>query len=373
MVFKLRFLRAGLVLAALMVFAAGCINQKASGEILIGAVWPFESNSSLFGEGADLAVKQINESGGVNGRMIRLVKVDDEASVVKGMSIAESFAESGEVMAVIGHRSSPVSIPTSKIYEDAGIIMLSSGSTAPDLTQKGYRYVFRNIPDVGAITRQLTLHAAANGHKRMVIYYTEDSYGISLANAFEDHARESGIAIVDRASYYGDVKGLARLHQKWKALDFDGIFVAQAMPEGAQFIADAGKVGIDVPFLGTNAMDSPLLAQIGGTSAEGTVVGTVFNPGDTSPETKKFVEDFQWVYGKEPLQYSALGYDAVRILAEAARQSGSADPAAVAEKLRSFKDWPGAAGLHSHNSNGDEIGAIVVKKILRNGKLEVIE
>lgn len=373
MAFKLRFLRAGLVLAAFVVFAAGCINQKSSGEILIGAAWPFQSNSSLFGEGADLAVKQINESGGVNGRMIRLIKIDDEASVVKGMSIAQSFAEEHQVMAVIGHRSSPVAIPTSKIYEDAGIIMLSSGSTAPELTQKGYKYVFRNIPAVSAITKELTLYAAKNGHKRMVIYYTEDSYGMSLANAFEDHAGESGIAIVDRASYYGDVKGLARLHQKWRALDFDGIFVAQAMPEGARFIADAGKAGIAVPFLGTNAMDSPQLAEIGGAAAEGTVVGTVFNPGDTSTETGKFVEDFHREYGKEPLQYSALGYDAVKILAEAARQSGSGDPAAVAEKLRSFTNWQGAAGFHSYDSSGDETGDIVVKKILRNGKLEVID
>ena len=370
---KMKFLRAGLLLAALVVLMAGCINQKASKEILIGVAWPFQSNSSLFGEGADLAVKQINEGGGVNGRVIRLIKIDDEASVVKGMSIAQSFAESREVIAVIGHRSSPIAIPTSKIYEDGGIIMMSSGSTAPELTQKGYKYVFRNIPAVSAITKQLTLYAAKNGHKRMVIYYTGDSYGISLANAFEDHAQESGITVVDRVSYYGDVKGLARLHQKWKAMDFDGIFVAQAMPDGAQFIADAGRAGIAVPFLGTNAMDSPQLAKIGGSAAEGTVVGTVFNPSDPSSETKKFVQDFHVEYGKEPLQYSALGYDAVKILADAILQSGSSDPAAVAEKLRSFTNWQGAAGLHSYDSSGDETGDIVVKKILRNGKLEVIE
>jgi branched-chain amino acid transport system substrate-binding protein len=243
-------------------------------------------------EGVELAVDEINGQGGINGRKIRLVVKDDEGTVTGGVTVAQSLIQIPDLVAVIGHRASFVSIAASAIYEEAGIVMLSPASTAPSLTQKGYQLVFRNIPSDAEIARQLALFAARQGHRRMAIYYSEDSYGLGLANAFEDHAKNEGIKIVDRISYYADGEDLERIAKKWSALDYDSIFVAHYMPDGAIFIADAVKAGISLPFLAGDAMDTPELYEIAGKAAEGTVVGSIFNPEVPRPETKSFIEKF---------------------------------------------------------------------------------
>ena len=367
---KMVFIALTLVLA-LLVLATGYLGTKSKGDIAIGVAWPFESNNSLFREGVELAVKEINQGGGIKGRNIQLVMKDDQASVAVGMAIAQSFAKERQVAAIIGHRNSFVSIPASRIYEEAGLVMLSPASTTPELTRNGYRSVFRNIPSDDEIARKIAIFCSQQGQKRMVVYYSEDSYGVGLANSFEDHARKAGVKVVDRISYYGGLKDLERLHNKWKALDFDGIFIAGGMPAGAEFIADGGQVGISVPYYAGNAMDSPLLQEIGGQAADGAVVGSIFNQDDNREEVKSFIENFTKQYNVPPGAYSAQGYDAVKLLAAAIGQADSLDSAALADHLRGLKNWPGVAGYHSFDQNGDDVGDLVVIKVLRDGKFQL--
>lgn len=348
------------------------LNSK-DRDIVIGVAWPFSVQDDLFKEGVELAADEINARGGINGRKVRLIQKDDEQTVTGGMTVAQSFTEVPNLTAVIGHSVSFISTAAANIYENAGIVMLSPSATAPSLTQKGYKYVFRNIPSDDEIARQLALYAARQGHRRMVIYYYDDSYGIGLANSFEDHARKAGIEIVDRFSYYADARDLNRLSEKWKALDFDGIFVAHYMPDGANFIADVAQAGISVPFFAGDAMDTPELWEVAGKAAEGTVVGTIFNAQDPREEVRSFINNFNAKYGKMPTPYAAQGYDAVNLLALAVKEAESSSPAAVAEKLRTFKSRPGVAGFHTFAENGDDIGNLVVKKVVKNGQFDYID
>ena len=342
-------------------------------DILIGVAWPFETNNSLFREGVELAAAEINAGGGINGRLIRLLMKDDQASVTRGMAVAQSFAENTAVVAVIGHRSSTISIPASTIYEDAGLLMLSPASTAPRLTQRGYKNIFRNIPSDDEIAKQLASFALEQGHQRMVIYYVDTPYGLGLANSFEDHAQELGIMIVDRITHYGGLKSLDRLHQKWQALAFDGVFLAQVLPGGAEFIADAGYLGFEVPFIGGNALDSPLLGRIGGKSAEGTVIGTIFNPADPRDKVQTFIDSFYKKHQIMPSAYTAQGYDALKLLAAAIEKAGVPATARIAEALRAFNNQPGVAGYHIFAENGDAVGDLVVLKVVQGGELKVLK
>lgn len=370
-----------LVTAALLI--AGCsgdslsgtravMAEKKQGDIVIGAAWPFARNDGGLWPGLELAVDEINASGGIDGRQIRIIQKDDDASVTKGMAIAQEFAENPEVVAVIGHRNSYISLPAASIYEKAGLVMLTPASTAPDLTQQGYKYIFRSIPSDAEIARQLAVYAAGRGLKRIAIYYVDDSYGRGLANAFEDSAIDNGIDIVDRISYYGDLKGLVDLRRKWEALSYNAVFIADSASGGAQFIADARRAGITMPFLAGNTMDSPAFYTAAGVAAEGTVVGTVFNPLDARPEVQKFVKAYRAKYQKEPSQYAALGYDAVNLLAASIKKAGTTEPAKIAEALRGLENWPAAAGLHTFDETGDEKGNLVIKKVIKNGKIELL-
>lgn len=356
-----------------LISLTGCMHRKRNNEIVIGVAWPFELKDNLFNEGVDLAVKEINSSGGINGRELRLIKKDDKSEVSSGMAIAQSFAENKEIQAVIGHYNSFISIPASTIYDNAGLVMLSPTSTAPSLTQNGYRHVFRGIPSDDEIARQLSIYLSKQGYKRMVIYYSDDSYGNGLANSFEDHAKSNGISIVDRFNYYTSLEDLKRLHKRWQAFGVDGVFISASVAAGGEFILDAGRAGIKLPFVAGNSLDSPELFKIAGEAAQGLVAGSVFNPYDDCPEVDKFVKDFVEEYKVMPSSYAALGYDAVKMLAAAIKKSDLDDPSTIAVGLRNLGKWTGVVGTHEFNEKGDDIGDLVVLKKLRNGIFDYIK
>lgn len=352
----------------------GCTQVNTSEEILIGVAWPFTSQDDLFDEGLELALQEINDQGGVQGRKLNLLKADDQGELEKGMAIAQEFADNKSIQAVIGHRNSFISIPAGSIYDQAGVVMLSPSSTSPELTEHGYFHVFRNIPSDNEIARQLALYLGEQGHERMVIYYTDDSYGNGLANAFEDYASDQGITIVDRFNYYGNLEDLKRFHDKWQAFGVDGIFIAKTVTDGnAQFLLDAKTVCIDVPLIAGNSWDSLSLTEEYLEAAENLLVGSFFNPQGSSPKTQEFVKAFRLKYGQLPTSYAAAGYDAVTLLAAAIEKSDLTNPSTVAQGLRELGPWEGVMGVHQFDSQGDDIGNLVVLKRVKDGKFEYLK
>jgi branched-chain amino acid transport system substrate-binding protein len=361
-----------MLLIAIIYFLTGCTKIMEPNEIIIGVAWPFASDNNQFNEGIDMAVKEINENGGINGQELKLYKADDNSEATKGIAIAKSFSEEKSVRAVIGHRSSYVSLPASAIYEEAGLVMLSPTSTAPELTQKNNQFIFRIIPNDDEIARKLAEYLAGQGLKRMVIYYSDDTYGKGLANSFEDHARLFGITIVDRINYYSGTDELKRLHSKWQAFGYDGIFIATSLQEGSQFIYDAGQAGINGPFAAGDALDSPELSVIGIAGAEGIIIGSVFDPGG-SEQAESFVNNFIKLYGETPEMYAALGYDAVKILAAAIENTNGSDRISVVDGLRDLGEWTGVCGVHELSESGDDGGDLVVLKQLQDGEFISLE
>ena len=106
---------------------------QAEGDLVIGVAWPWEARTvGLYAEGLDMAVEEVNADGGVLGRPIRLVRGDDGESVDGGRLVAQRFADDPDVVAVIGHLNSHVTIPAADIYERGGLLMLTPASTAPE-------------------------------------------------------------------------------------------------------------------------------------------------------------------------------------------------------------------------------------------------
>lgn len=364
-----RILKIMIICLAAVFMLAGCTRMEVSEEIVLGVAWPLAADNTLFNEGIDLAVKEINDSGGINGRKLRLLKEDDGADVVKGMAVARSLAGNESVRAVIGHRNSFVSIPAAALYEQAGLVMLSPASTAPELTAKGYRHIFRNIPSDKEIARHLAAYLAEQEYRRLVIYYAADSYGRGLAKSFEEAANSQGITIVDRFNYYSGPEDLQHLKNRWQAFGCDGIFIANTVEEAARFVTAARQAGIDTPFFGGNALESNnSVAKMGGQAAEGTIIGSVFNPDNERPQVTEFVADFQQAYQHRPDAYAALGYDAVKMLAAALESTDGGGRLAVARELRNLGRWQGVCGSHELDEEGDDRGELVVLKQLQDEK-----
>src|SRR5438046_2805388 len=159
------------------------------GDVVIGVAWPWAAHSELrFGDGLDMAVSEINASGGIDGRPLRLAKSDDRESADEGRSVAQRFGADPDVVAVIGHLQSYVSVPAASIYDNGGLVMVAPAATDPELTALGYRRVFRTTFTDKVIGHRMADYAAGHGYRRIAIEYVRDTYGRDLANAFEERA-----------------------------------------------------------------------------------------------------------------------------------------------------------------------------------------
>lgn len=352
--------------------------RAGAGPIKIAAAWPWSVRSDgLYWEGMRMAMNEVNETGGILGRPLQIIKEDDRESVNEGRLVAQRLADNPDVVAVIGHLNSHVTIPAADIYDAAGLLMLTPGSTNPALTQSGHQLVFRSVNNDEEIARQMVGFAEWRGYRRVSICYVRNSYGLGLANAFEQRARELRIDVVDRQSYDPAVTenpmSFQRLVAQWRDLDFDVLFLAGMAPQAGYLIKQIRTEGITVPILGGDALDTPELILSAGDAAEGVIIASVFHPDDPRPEVQRFNRLFRASYDMEPDSWAARGYEAVRLLADAMNAAGSAAPEDVALQFRRMESWQSLTGTISFRSNGDVAGRSIVKTIVENGRFKFLD
>lgn len=324
------------------------------GPITFGLAWPLTHPKSTLLIGAQLAVDDINAAGGVLGRPLQLEIRDDLNSVDQGMIIAQEFAGNPDLVAAIAHLDSVVAISASSVYAFKQLVMLSPGAVGLPLTRQGFDHVFRLLPSNAVGGRTLARHAADAGYQRVLVYYINNTYGRDLANVFEEAADNLPFTIVDRRAY--DVAGTNHrlVLESWRdLLDFDAIFIAGTLPDGAEVLERIREVGISAPVFGGVGMDSPELITLGGAAAEGTVVPSVFHHDIPAQHISDFSARFQAEHGTLPDPSIAGGYDAVRLLVHAIETAGSARPAAIAEALHAVQDWQGLTGTFNGTPSGE--------------------
>jgi branched-chain amino acid transport system substrate-binding protein len=348
-----------------------------SGTVRVAVVWPWASRSEIrFAEGLEMAVGEVNGERGAGGRPLEIVRFDDRESVDEGRLIAERIAADPGIVAVIGHLHSYISVPAAAIYERGGLVMVSPTATDVELTSRGYRSVFRVPLTDAEVGRQMAEIAARRGYQRLAVYYVRNGYGRGLANAFEERATRSGLAVVTRQSYDpGSAASGAVFEQTledWKDLEMDAIFVAGEVPSAARFVALARKLGIRTPILGGDAMGARSLLTEAGPAAEGMVVASFFHPDEPRPEVRAFVAAFRSRYGGDPDVGSALAYDSVRLLANAVRSGASAAPAAIATELRQGHGGSGVTGPFTFDEQGNRVGQRVVSMVVNHGRFEFL-
>ena len=382
---RLSFSASAAALLALALFTSACGPadtaslriERASqpeGDLVVGVAWPWTARTAgLYTEGLDMAVEEINAEGGVLGRPLRLVKEDDLESVDGGRLVAQRFADDPDVVAVIGHLNSHVSIPAADIYERGGLLMLTPASTAPELTRRGHHRIFRSVHDDEDVGRQMVGLAAENGWRSVYVVYVRTAYGEGLATAFEAAATDSRVDVVGREAYGADGSGLDALvediRQTRGARGVDAVFLAGVPPEAGEVIAALRRGGVSAPIFGGDALDTIELVESAGDAAEGVYVASVFHPDDPRPESQAFRQAFEARYGQAPDSWAARGYEAVRVLAQAMETAGTAAPDAVAAALRES----GAAGItgpFGFDSKGDVVGKRLVTAVVRSGRFE---
>ena len=263
-------------LSAFIFSIAAILSLDARGEVLIGVAGPMTGANAWPGEqmqrGAELAVADINAAGGVRGEEVRLLTADDFCDPDQALAAARKLVSEG-VIFVAGHYCSGASIPASKIYEDAGVLMISPASTNPKLTDLGRANVFRVIgrDDADGITDGDYLADHWKGQD-IAILHDNTVYGKGLADATREQLHKRGLTeaiyksyVPGKTDYSAEIASLQSAH-------IAVLFVGGYHTEIALLLRTARDKGYDVQLIsGSGILATEEFGLIAGAASEGTL------------------------------------------------------------------------------------------------------
>ncbi len=340
---------------------------RSSGPVYIGAAGPWgEAFGRMNKQGIDLALAEINERGGVDGRPLRLIERDDQGDGSKAASIAAEFVANRSIVGVIGHVTSGAMMAAAPVY-DHGLAAIATTASSPDLSGIS-TWAFRVIPSDSANGLAMARFATARGFQRAAILFENNSYGRGLAESF-------------RRGYTGEVvamdpipsDGRSSLEPYVSYLRTRGpdlVFVAGTDASGRAFLREARRQLLDASFMGGDGW-TPLAGDT--VIAEGAFVGAPFSAQDPRSEAQRFVRAYRERYHEDPDGNAALAYDATMLLARAIEEAGPSR-SGIREwlvRLGTTEPHPGVTGSISFRETGDVVGRGVVMTRIRSGALAV--
>jgi branched-chain amino acid transport system substrate-binding protein len=344
-------------LLVLMVVVSACGNQGGSQEdtILIGVSGPISGTQAQYGEafknGAELAAKEINDAGGIDGKMVKIVMEDDKGEPNEAANVANKFATNKDILAVVGHFNSSATLAAAPIYNRNELVHISPASSAPNVTEAG-EYTYRVITTDAFQAAYLAEWSKELGYEKVALIYEQSDFGLGLLDVYQSAAPEHGIEVVAAESYLPGSNEFSTILTKVKDKDPDAIFIGGFYNEAALIASQAKRLNLSVDYIGVDSLYSQALLELGGEAVEGFKLIGFFYPGGSNERANAFHEAYVEAYGKEPDTYAAYAYDATSILIEAIKQNG-ANREGVKEFLDQMEDFPGATGLLSFDENGD--------------------
>ncbi len=365
-----------IVVAAIL---AGCAKHEAGSELVvrIGSVAPLTGPQSHLGKdndnGVRLAAEEINASnlviGGKKAR-IEVLSEDDQADPRTATVVAQKLVDEG-VNGVIGDLNSGTSIPASKIYSDAGIPQISPSATAIAFTSQGFKTAFRVITNDRQQGEALAQFATAKLHaKSIAIIDDRTAYGQGLADEFGKDAKALGANVVAREYTSDHATDFTAILTSIKGKHPDLVFYGGMDAQSGPMMRQLRNLGMNVAFLGADGSKSPEFIRLAGRSAEGAYASTPGMPLDKMPGGQAFIEKYNARYGKIQL-YSPYSYDATRVMVEAMKKAGSAEPSKYLPYL-SKTEWQGVTGPISFDDKGDiRRGTVTLYQVV-NGSWKAI-
>lgn len=331
---------------------------------LTGGVAAF-GNSAL--EGVKLAAKEINDAGGVIGKKIELVVQDNASKPEEAARVAQKLI-SDKVSAIIGATISTDTLAVVPVAMEKKIPLISSSATNPKVTVdertgKVNEWVFRACfidPFQGKVMADF---ATKELKAKTAVIYTDNSsdYSKGLQKFFKETFTKNGGQIVGEESYQQKDTDFKAVLTRIKEKNPDVIYVPGYYEEVGKIIKQARELGIKAPFMGGDGWDAPQLVEIAGKDAlNNTYISNHYAPDDKSPEVQAFVAAFKKEYNKVPDAMAVLGYDAMKMLADAIKRAGSAEPAKIKDALKATKDFKAATGTITLNENHDPVKSAVV-------------
>ena len=372
-----RILAATLV-AVLAITTAACgAGSGGSGDaIKIGLATPLTGASAQDGkaiqEGVNLAVKQINDQGGIDGKQVEVVAEDDKGDPSEAATVANKMAQDDGILAIVGDFNSSCTLAAAPTYNQTGIVQISPGSSSEAVTDAG-DYTFRTIT-TDAVQGQYLADWCVNelGYKNIAILYENDDYGLGLADVAERETKALGAKTLVREAYEVNQTDFSTVLTKVAKSKADVLIIGGLYNETALIAKQRAKAGLaDLPIMGVDAIYSDALVELGGKAVNGIKLTAYFSDSSDNKVTQDFIKAYTDEYGKAPGTYAAYAYDATLIILDAIKNAGT-DRKEIRDYISKIEGFEGATGTASFDQNGD-----VIKEPLRmeivDGKFTVVE
>jgi branched-chain amino acid transport system substrate-binding protein len=375
-----------IALSVLLVTALfiGCTGPGAGSddEIRIGVNYELSGGVATYGQssvdGIELAIKQVNEAGGIDGKKITLIKYDNKSEPQEATTLANKLIEQDKVVAILGPATSGSFMSQIPVAEKSKVPVASGSATADEVTvdESGVKeYAFRICFNDSYQGTGMATYALNNLSKTKAVIIMDNSsdYGKGLAENFEKTFTEGGGTIVAKESFVKGDTDFNAILTSIRSEDFDVIFLPGYYEEAGLIIKQARDLGIDIPILGADGFDSPDLVKLAGEDALNDIYfSNHYSSLDEDPLVVQFIEDFNEEYGREPDAFNALGYDLAMFVVDGLKRAGKVDREALKDALASTEDFAGVTGSFSIDENHNPVKAIVVIN-LKDGKQHTSE
>ncbi len=357
-------------LAAAVATVVGCSRD---GPILVGLAGPFsQDRATSMLQAAELAVREINGRGGIRGRPLQLVVLDDSANADVTLRVARELYDNSNVIAVVGHLTSSSTLAAAPVYGSGTnpIVQISPSASSPLITDAG-PHTFRVCPsDLVHGSRLAEWARAQLGAERAAILYQNDDYGRGVRATFASSFLELGGSIVSEDPYVDEIPSfgpfLQRVRQRGGA---DVLLIAGTRASGSRIAATLDTVGMSVRILGGDGLVG--LGQT--TMAEGATISTAYLPDRPGDRNGDFVRAYRAAYRNELPDHSGAGtYDILYLLAQAMEAVGP-DRGRIRDYLarvgRDIEPFEGVTGPIAFDENGDVPQKDVVIGVISDGRL----
>jgi len=359
--------RLSLVFLFALVAALPATAWAQKGKIKIAVQAPLSGEQAALGEhiklGAQLAVEESSKAFKDLGYELILVPQDDQAKPEVGVANARNMVADPDVLVIVGHFNSGVALPSSEVYKDAMLTMISPANTATEITDRGYPNVNR-VCGRDDVQGPVGARFAAQDLKLKSVYIIHDKtlYGQGVAENFRNEAKKLGMNVLgfegteERANFSPMIIPL-------KAKNPDLVYFGGIYHQGGLLLKQLREKSVKAKFMGPDGLDSAEMAKIAGAAVVNSYYTSVAGPPDAYPETAAFAKKYKQRFGKDTESFGLYGYDATMVGIKAMegwiKANGGKKPtrAEVAAAVRKIKNFKGVTGSIEFDSKGDPIKA----------------
>jgi branched-chain amino acid transport system substrate-binding protein len=360
------------VAVAIGVALVGC--QKAPDTIKIGLAAVQSGSDAQIGAtmlyGSQIAIDEWNAKGGVLGKQIESISLDDEGNPQKASTIAHNLVDDG-VIAVLGHLNSNCTIPASTIYNDAKIIQITPGSTNPKYTEQGFPYAFRicGRDDQQGPVAAKYMHDVLKLNK-IAILHNKTAYGEGLATEVKKTFESLGGQVTMFQGIGTDENDFSANISVIQGSGAEGFFWGGMYGQGGPLCVKMRQAGVNIPFVsGDGCFDQSFIDTVGGTAPN--VFLSFGKDYHSIPAAQPFLQKYKAKYNHDEGAYSVYGYDAANVLLTAIAKAGTTDADKVAAVLKS-QPFDTILGKIEFDDKGDVKGSGFVIWTIKDGKLQAL-